>query len=234
MSVYSEVRGSGYLLTSSLVEALYYIVPEYHNQSTSLDPLVIRNTLREASSLLYTLSHIVGAANRALKALRCVLLIDESMPLDSSNSTHYVQGLAVPNPGQSSIYRGPDNMPDQALPLPDEFWMYVKEGGPNRLHGGMGAGGSSGTEQASTLSATSVTTMCQDAEPHWISRTAVKPLIPDYNVFSSPPKSLPPYGFEQRNSNLPSDYLSNLDGGWGLNGGENLDYFDLGFPFAES
>lgn len=215
MSVYSEVRGSGYLLTSSLVEALYYIVPQYHNPSTSLDLSVIRNTLREASNLLYALSYIVGAANRALKALRCVLLIDESMPVESST------------------YRGPENMPDRALPLPNEFWIHVKEGEPKSPHGGIGAG-SSGNRHASTISATSVATMGQEAEPPWNSRTAVRPLIPDYNIFSSPPKSFPPYGFEQRNSNLPSDYLSNLDSGWGLNKGENLDYFDLGFPFAET
>lgn len=82
MSFYSSYRPSGYVLTSSLVECIYHIVPEYRDRSSPLDHNVIECTLRKASSLLKTLAESVGAASRAFRALHCVLRTDE-MPATS-------------------------------------------------------------------------------------------------------------------------------------------------------
>ncbi|PGH23911.1 hypothetical protein AJ80_01973 [Polytolypa hystricis UAMH7299] len=237
MSLYPAVRGSGYLLTSSLVEALYYIVPEFQRHSTSLDPRIVRNTLRKASSLLHTLSHTVGAATRALEALSCVLLIDESMPGELSSASYNKHYLALPNPLQSSIHhRGPENMPDQAIFPPDDFWMYDREGTSKVLYGGVENGRSFGNnEQSSTSSGTSAAAMQQqEADPPWIGRAPTKPLAPDSSSYSSPPKPFQTSGLESRNTSFQSDFLFNLDGGWGVNESESLDYCDLDLLFFES
>ncbi|KAF2092529.1 hypothetical protein NA57DRAFT_62398 [Rhizodiscina lignyota] len=77
-------RAAEYMITSTLVKAIYYIVPESRDENTPLDIEMVRGTLRLASTLLKSLVNNVAAANRAYQALRCVLLIDEEEAARSS------------------------------------------------------------------------------------------------------------------------------------------------------
>lgn len=79
MSIFSGNRAAEYMLTSTLVKSIYYIVPESRDDNTPLDKEVIRNTLCTASRLLKSMVPNVAAASRAFQALRCVLLLDEEV-----------------------------------------------------------------------------------------------------------------------------------------------------------
>jgi hypothetical protein len=86
MSLYSSYRPSGFVLTCSLVECIYYIVPKQLDQSDVIPLNTIQSTLREAGNLLRTLSHTVGAASRAFNALECILLPEKDAPSDPLNN----------------------------------------------------------------------------------------------------------------------------------------------------
>lgn len=81
------MRPIGYFLTCSLVDCIFHIKQE---PSSILDPTELQNLYGEITSLLETLSLSVGSAQRALAALRCVLIInsgcDYGLDLGDSSS----------------------------------------------------------------------------------------------------------------------------------------------------
>ena len=113
MSLFSSYQASGYVLTSSLVESLYHVVPEYRDRSSSFDHRTVESTLRKAENLLSTLSQTVGAAFRAFRALRCVLKSDEGQ----AESIYEYQGL--PAFGSNGM---PQSLFDKIPSLSDELW----------------------------------------------------------------------------------------------------------------
>ncbi|KAF5578112.1 hypothetical protein FPANT_10099 [Fusarium pseudoanthophilum] len=63
----------GYILTSSLVESIYYITLGHREGVSIIDPEPFSLALRRARNMLESLSATIMSAARAFKALRCVL-----------------------------------------------------------------------------------------------------------------------------------------------------------------
>ncbi|QGI98413.1 hypothetical protein CEK26_011482 [Fusarium fujikuroi] len=64
---------AGYILTSSLVESIYYLTLGHREGVSTLDAEALPLALRRAGSMLESLSATIMAAARAFKALQCVL-----------------------------------------------------------------------------------------------------------------------------------------------------------------
>ena len=76
MSLYTNYQPNGFVLTSSLVECIYYVAPEMLDQPDLVSAEARRKKLQEAVDLLRRLSRTVGAAKRAFEAIDCIM--DES------------------------------------------------------------------------------------------------------------------------------------------------------------
>lgn len=127
---YTETFGyhkpSGHLLTSALVESLYFIVSEQQRQQQQQfdkdddndDPVVSQLTLERAkscaSALLHRLALTVAAASRACEALQEVLSPDEIHHYDLVSSCRL---------GSDPITHIVEDEPS----LPDDFWRMASE-----------------------------------------------------------------------------------------------------------
>jgi hypothetical protein len=229
ISLYPASRGSGFPLTASLVEALYYIVPEYQHNSNFLEPQIVRNALHKAGNLLYTLSQHVGPAHRALEALRCVLL-EESIPGKLSSANQIKEGFAGPNSLRWPVRRGAGNTCDQSFAQTEAFWLHDREQTAEMLTAVGGEGTSSATEQFSTFPAAPSARVHQGLDPSWASGVPSKAPAPCLNSYASSPKPFLSSGPDSRNSALSSDFLFSLDGGWEFSGNGSMEYFDLDLP----
>ncbi|OAP62020.1 hypothetical protein AYL99_04223 [Fonsecaea erecta] len=72
------MRPIGYYLTCSLVDCVFALKREHIDQSPWLDQTGLQKVFVEIGRLLETLAMTVGSAQRALAALRCVLVIPSS------------------------------------------------------------------------------------------------------------------------------------------------------------
>lgn len=233
MSLYPASRGNGFLLTASLVEALYYIVPEYQHHSNFLDPQIVRNALYKAgNNLLCTLSQHIGPANRALEALCCVL-VEESVPGKLSSANQSKQGFARPNSLRPSVHRGARNACDQSFTQPEGFWVHDREQTAEMSTAMGGEGMSSVTEQFSTFLAAPSARVHQGLDLSWASGAPSKAPAPGLNSYASSPKPFSPSGPDSRNSAFPSEFLFSLDGGWVFGGNGSLEYFNMDLPVLD-
>lgn len=66
-------QNSGYIITSALVEAIYYITLGYREGIPVMNSRTLSATLAQAGNMLKTLSNTIMSAARAFEALRCVL-----------------------------------------------------------------------------------------------------------------------------------------------------------------
>jgi hypothetical protein len=214
------------------VEALYYIVPEYQHGSNFLDPQIVRNALHKAGSLLYTLSQHIAPAQRALEALRCVLL-EESIPGKLSSATQNKEGFAGLNPLRWSIHRGAGNACDQSSAQHEGFWMHDREQTAEMLTAEGGEGTSSVTEHFSTFPAAPSARVHQGPDPSWASGVPSKAPAPGRNSYASSPKPFLSSVPDSRNSAFSSDFLFSLDGGWEFSGNGSMEYFDLDLPVLD-
>jgi len=119
MSLYSFYRPAGYILTTSLVECIYHIVPEYRDRSSSLDHSAIQSMLRQASSLLQNLTYTVGSASRAFRALHCVLRSD-NIPAESLYDYQPLASFRVEAASRPVV--------EDIRSLPENHWTTSKKG----------------------------------------------------------------------------------------------------------
>ncbi|OQV04118.1 hypothetical protein CLAIMM_09057 isoform 1 [Cladophialophora immunda] len=87
------MRPIGYFLTCSLVDCIFHLKQDHIDQSTWLDQTELQKVFVEIARLLETLALSVGSAQRALAALRCVLIVpsDVDCGLESEDIPSFLE-----------------------------------------------------------------------------------------------------------------------------------------------
>ena len=95
------MRPIGYFLTCSLVDCVFHLKQDQTEPPTIIEQVEMQELFKEIKRVLETLSLTVGCAQRALEALRCVLIMssDWDFGLEMNDSTSILEPVhtGLPN-----------------------------------------------------------------------------------------------------------------------------------------